>query len=482
MIRRFRDARRVAPARRRTAIAAVLWIGAFSVSGRSLYAQTATPVSQAQPPAGASTQASDAASAPTLTLSQALMLARQNNRQIRIASLQIAAAQQLTAAARTGLLPSITLQAAGGQLLDTVSAHFPAGVLGTVNGSPVPSHDMDVKSSDRFTSAYTLGIAQPITQLPRIRTGIHLQEVGVEIARENERQRKQTSAATVRQVYHAILQTQETITADNEQLKALQQLERTVGENVRQETALKADLLEVQARRTGQETALSTAHDTLQQLKEQLNLLMGRDTQTPFEVAPVTDDAPMDTDENALVARALRGRPELRVNALQVRQAELDRRMTELERVPNLSLAMNYAAMQNNLNGFPDHVWTVGFQVSWDGLDWGRRRRESAAKTHVIEQARLALEETRSQVQIDVRNQMRRWRQARETENATRAAQQAARERLRVTTNQFQANASLLKDVLQAQAALADANRQVQEAALASLTAQSELLRSLGEE
>jgi outer membrane protein len=482
MTRRLQGIRWALPARKKMAATAILWIGAISASCSSLYAQAAPTDRQAQPPTAAPIQAPSPAPVPTLTLSQALAFARQNNRQNRIAELQVEAAQQRAAAARTGLLPKITLQALGGQLVDTVSAHFPAGVLGTVNGSPVPSHDIDVKTPSRFSEAYTLGIAQPITQVPRIRTGIRILEAGVDIAREQERQRRQASAATVREIYHAILQTEETIAAGDEQLKALQQTERTVAENVSREAALRADLLEVQARRIQQETALATARDTLQQYKEQLNLLLGRDTQTPFEVAPVADDAPLESDASVLVDRALRNRPELHVGALQVRQAELDRRSTELERVPDLSLAMNYAAMQSDINGLPDHVWTVGFQVSWDGLDWGRRRRESAAKKKSIEQARLALDEARSQVQIDVRNQLRRWREARETESAARAAQQAAQERLRVTANQFQSHAALLKDVLQAQAALADANRQVQDAALASLTAQSELQRSLGEE
>src|SRR5579871_2525035 len=132
MTRRLQGIHRASPARQRMAVAAVLWIGGISASCSSLYAQAAPQDLRAQPPAAAPAPAPS----PTLTLSQALALARQNNRQIRIAGLQVEAAQQRTAAARTGLLPKITLQALGGQLVDTVSAHFPAGVLGTVNGSP----------------------------------------------------------------------------------------------------------------------------------------------------------------------------------------------------------------------------------------------------------------------------------------------------------------------------------------------------------
>ncbi len=83
---------------------------------------------------------------------------------------------------------------------------------------------------------------------------------------------------------------------------------------------------------------------------------------------------------------------------------------------------------------------------------------------------------------MDVNNQLRREHQAHEQFLAAQAAQAAARERLRVTLNQYQAKQALVKDVLQAQATLADTDRQTQDAGLAYLTAQSDLRRALGEE
>ncbi len=420
--------------------------------------------------------------APRLTLRQALDLALNKNRQIVISQLQVEQAGERVAQARTGLLPQFTLQAFGGQLLDTVRERFPKGIFGSAGGSPVPAQDSDLSTGSRLAAAYNLTLGQPLTQIPRIRTGIRLLELSREIAQEQERQQRQTIASNVRQVYFGLLQNQEAVKAGSANLQALHELERTVTDQVVQQSALRADLLDVQARTAAQETTLSTLLDTLAEYKERMNILLGRNIRTPFQVMPESEPAPLDNDSVARQEQALRDRPDLRRSALQVRQAELDRHNIQLSALPEVSLVMNYFSLGKEVDGLPSHLWTVGFQLSWEPLDWGRHRHALAEKTSVIAQARLAEQEAQAAAQADVDNRIRQEHQARALRRAAQVAQSAARERLRVTLNQYRVQTALLKDVLQAQAALTDADRQVQDAEMATLTAQAELHRALGEE
>ena len=277
-----------------------------------------------------------------------------------------------------------------------------------------------------------------MTQIPRIRTGIRLLEIGKDLAEEQERQQRQTIASNVRQVYFALLQTQEAVKAINANLQALHELERTVTDQVVQQSALRADLLDVQARAAAQEATLSLQLDTLAEYKERMNILLGRDLQTPFQVTPETEPAPVESDNARLQEQARRDRPDLRRSALQIRQAELDRHSSQLSSLPDVSLAMNYFALGKSVNGLPDHLWTVGFQLSWQPFEWGRHRHEIAEKTSVIAQALLAQQEAQAGAQVDVDNRIRQEHQAHEQRRAAQAAQTAARERLRVTTNQYQ--------------------------------------------
>ena len=64
----------------------------------------------------------------------------------------------------------------------------------------------------------------------------------------------------------------------------------------------------------------------------------------------------------------------------------------------------------------------------------------------------------------------------------TKTVQDSTGEKLRVTTNRFKQNAALLKDVLQQQSDLAEANSRYQQAVLSFWTAKADLEKALGEE
>ena len=61
-------------------------------------------------------------------------------------------------------------------------------------------------------------------------------------------------------------------------------------------------------------------------------------------------------------------------------------------------------------------------------------------------------------------------------------AQETAAETVRVATNSYKADAALLKDVLQSETAMEQANDQYQQALLSFWTAKSEFDKSLGED
>jgi outer membrane protein len=439
-----------------------------------------------------------------LTLDQALTLALQQNRELAIAGLDVGRAQERTAAARTRLRPQFSLSAQGGQLLNEVHTHFSKGALGTTaDGSPLPYKDTDVSSGQHFSATANASVSQPLTQIPRLRMGVELEEIGTGIAREQQREQRQSLIASVRSNYYSILQTQSAIEAGEESLKACRELERTTSDFVAQQAALRSDLLDVQARTAQQELTLLKLRNNLAHQKETLNVLLGRDVQTAFRVVPVsTADLPngvvrslaadpaaaeqravaADDDLQALRQRALQARPDLRRSVLLVQQAETSRRTKQKEFMPDLSLGVNYYQFYTGIQGLPDHVWTAGFQISWDPFDWGKRRREVAELRKSAEQARATLQEKRQRALMEVNDAARRRAESQEQVRVAQAAHSAVRERLRETMNRYQLKEVLLKDALEAQADLADANRQVQEATLQLFTAEADVAKAMGED
>src|SRR5262249_44012781 len=115
--------------------------------------------------------------------------------------------------------------------------------------------------------------------------------------------------------------------------------------------------------------------------KEQLNRLMGREPDTPFDVDPAgaTDFALPDLKQ--AYAQAIESRPETRLARLQAKRAELDRRLKAAERIPDVSLAMTTVAAVNLNDVLPNRFGVVGLQFQLGRLRLGTKKETSGRET-----------------------------------------------------------------------------------------------------
>jgi len=123
----------------------------------------------------------------------------------------------------------------------------------------------------------------------------------------------------------------------------------------------------------------------------------------------------------------------------------------------------------------------VGIFAKWDIFDWGRKQDKIASKRKSIIKAENNLREARSNVLIDVNEQIRNLEEATMLIGVTKLDQNAAGENLRVVMNKYEVDATLLQDVLEAESRLEDANSKYQKAVLDYWTARAELEKALGE-
>jgi outer membrane protein TolC len=130
----------------------------------------------------------------------------------------------------------------------------------------------------------------------------------------------------------------------------------------------------------------------------------------------------------------------------------------------------------------PNNVAAAGLYLSWEPFDWGRRRDVIAEKSKTVEQASNGGRETESQIAVEVGINFRKWQEAGLLLKADRAAQEAAAEQFRVTTNKFKEQAALLKDMLQAEAQSAEADFQYQQVLSQYWSTLADLRKSMGEE
>jgi len=226
---------------------------------------------------------------------------------------------------------------------------------------------------------------------------------------------------------------------------------------------------------------LSVAENGQATQREHLNQLLGRDVSTPFrvDIMPETDATILTLDAARRVA--LQNRPEIRQAHLKEKQAEYDRRLAKAEYIPDLSVSLRYVGFQN-VQVLPANVAVAGFFFSWEPFDWGRKRNLVAEKTKTVEQARNGAQETESQIAVEVGMKYRKWAETALLLKATRTAQEAAEERLRITGKEYSVQASLMKDLLQAEAQNSETVYRYRQTVSSYWSALADLRKAMGEE
>ena len=417
----------------------------------------------------------------TLSLPQAVETALRQNRLIRNEKLEVEKASDRLAAIGTRRLPGVDISVFELQGFQPPEFRFSRGVFGNFPGlGAVPPVNTSISSSSGPTAFIFARATQPLTQLYRIGLGMRMGEINRDLAQGKLELKQQEIVHQVKRNYYAILQTQSALHSAEETLKLYQELDRVVGEYVSQQISLASESLEIKTRLAKEDYEVLRLRNNLAAAKEQLNHLLGRDVRTEFTVSEVSTATIYEAELSAAQSRALAERGEIRDLRQKIKLAEYDRRLKKAERIPEISLMVGYFSAFG-VSVLPRNAAGAGFTLNWEPFDWGRRKHELAERERTIEQAREGLREAESLILIEVSDRFRKLREAQALLRVSKALQESAAEKLRVATNKYKLEATLYKDVLQSQAALAEAQHQYQQALLAFWTARADFEKAIGE-
>src|SRR3989475_5086991 len=420
--------------------------------------------------------------ATVLTLDEALLLARSNNRDLKQFRLDIGKQRETLGAAKTHLYPRFDTYVLAAQLLTPIDFTIKKGQLGTFSGTgPIPGSNTDLHTPARPIAIASVTATQPLTQLIRIHLSLADQRLKVDAAQLSFDQREQKLADDVRQSYYQVLQSQIQYESQQSMVKYLEELLQLTDRRFNQQAALKADRLNVKAEVAKATYQLTTIEDTLADRKEVLNHLLGRSLQTEFSVEPVPSTLPEQEDLSAARAIALEHRPEMKLAANRVRQAELTTKSEKTHYIPDISIQASYLSPAN-INFLPQNIGIVGALLTWQPWDWGEKRHKVRQAALAEQQAGLSIDDTREQILLEVNSNFRHLREARAHLAVTEAIRDAETEKLRNQKEAYSQQAILLSDLLKQQASLADAEGQYHQAVLRYWSARADFQKSLGEE
>jgi len=417
-----------------------------------------------------------------LSLDDAIALALKNNRNVQSAGVEKKKPAAGIPPPPPRRYPQLNLRYTGAQQLSPLDFEFQRGSLGSIStGEVIPTTDTKISTPKQWENQGQALVAQPLAQLYRISLEIEQYGLMKNIAEEQHRNARSSVINDVRKAYFGILETQSAFKAVTEAIGFYTELDRLMTDHLREQTILKADLLEVKSKLARVRYDATRAEHALSAQKEQLNHLLGRDLSTPFAVSEAIDPPPLDIDQAAAVEKAMKQRPEIREAKLKARQAEYGMKIKRSEYIPDVDLVFSYTRLPE-MEIMPKDYTYAGVRLSWEPFDWGRKSQELSERKKSMAQATSAVKDAESLVKMDVTQRYRKMRETYQYLDVARLNQEAARERLRVIMDRYQQQAALLKDLLQTQAQTAEANHQLHQALLGCLAAKSDFQKALGGE
>ena len=420
-----------------------------------------------------------------MTVEEAVKIAVANNRTLKIVSLNLNVQNEKLAADKTRRLPEFNSYIFGSQLLTPISYTVPAGQFGIypspVGPIPIPESNSYITTPAHPTALVTLSASQPLLNLYRINLYVHGQALTVQQAVQELREERLTVINQVQQAYYKVLEIESQIDSLNASIKQYKELDRITLQYVKEQVALESENLEVKAKLAYEQLNLLKAQDKLVTAKETVNDLLGRGIDTPFRTVAVSPVTPIEQNLEMARATALEHNPKVAEGEIDVEKATNARALAKSQYIPDLSLSVHYSS-PFGYDFVPLNVANAGFEFRWEPWEWGRRKHEVQEKTYNIEQSKLKLDNTKSQLLINVGDAFRQLQEARAAVAVAQAKQTASREKLREVTAQYSQQTALFRDVLQQQAAVEISDSDYNDAVAEFWSAKASFQKALGEE
>jgi outer membrane protein TolC len=414
-----------------------------------------------------------------LTLSEAVHLAIEQNRALRIARFKVRENQAKKAEARSAYFPQLTNQSNALHITELQNIVIPGGALGTAGGTPIPAQNIRIGQGQ--TTLFSSGnmLAQPLTQLLRILQANRIAAAEVASSEDDLKKAENTIAVQVHTLYYEILVTGLERKAAEQQTSFAAENLRENEEGVRNGSALqvaaigsRADLLE------SQQTVL-TLNLQLADLKTELDDLLGLPLDTQLELDP---NVPTNFETMAkaeYVKLAWRENPEIRAAEEMVRKAQAGVAAEKTKYIPDITGFARHS-YQDGVPFLVRNFGTFGVHLEYDIFDFGKRRASVHEREAQLAQAKENLERLRDEVAVAIE---RSYNKVERTKNMVNVASQVAnlrQESERLATSRTAQGELLPAALRQATAANFKAQADLLQASLAYLLAQAELERTVG--
>lgn len=413
-----------------------------------------------------------------LKLEEAVHLALEQNRALKIARLKVRENEEGKAAARSEYFPTITNQSNVLHITELENVVIPAGAFGNP-GVLVPSENINLQQGKQTLFSSGTMITQPLTQLLRVRQANRAASAEIAASKDELKSAENEIALKTHALYFGILIAQlQKKAAEQETAFAAESL-RENENDIRGGSALPVAQMQSRAELLQSKQSVLTADLQIQDYTTELNDLLGLPLDTALELDPdMATDFPMLTKAEYIKA-AWEENPEIRAAEQAVEKARAGAAASKTAYIPDITAFARHS-YQDGVPFLVRNFGTVGINLNYTVWDFGKRRAAVRERSTQLAEAEENLERLREQVAVEVE---RSYNKMERTKSMVEVATQVAKlhqESERLATDQAAQGVILVSDVQHASAANYKAKADLLQASLGYLLAHAELERSMG--
>jgi outer membrane protein len=372
-----------------------------------LAALLVAPVHAHEPPATLPPAVVPHGSIQRLTLDEAKERARANSKVIAMAAMNIEGKDYAVRATRADYFPKLI-----GSLL---YFHFdsPLGSVLTTRGAPrlgIGARQIAVNLVNQDQTLSTIGVAQPLTALLKIRQGVKIAQADEQIAQAQLDQATRAVVGGTEQLYWGLLAARRVRDGAQAAVTGIEPL-------------AKGGALEVRTALMEGRQALQAANAQVAAVQEQLNALLDLPACTTLELVepPLPGLAVRCADE--AIGLALAVSPQIREAEQNVVKAEAAVKAAKVDYLPNVNVIGGYAH-QEGIPAIQPDIGYLGIQGSYTFFEWGKRYNTVKERQVTVFLAQQKLAQTQDEVRQKAQKAFREIEQHREAlQLATEMAQ-----------------------------------------------------------
>ncbi len=376
------------------------------------------------------------------TLQQAWQMAIANNQTLAAAAADVRGARASLRAARDARWPTVDTSVGYTRLnaspqLDVVTPGF------TFRSGPIFKDDQYVSG--------TVQVKVPLYAGGKITAGMHAASQALTGASAQEQATLSDLKLAVAQAYVGVLRARSGLAAANASVKSLRAHVSDVRNMFQRQMVAKSDVLAAEVALANAEETQVSAENAAQDAVAGYNRLLGEPLGRSPSLDPrlTVDPTLLGEPLSALVRQALASRSELKGLAAQSSALAARARAVTANRLPHLALTGGYTHFDNQILD-RQNFSMVGVGFTWNLFDGGVARNEAEALRSESHAAGRRLDDLRSQIELQVRQDWLAVRAARARVAASRQATAQAAENLRISRELYGVGLASNTQVLEA--------------------------------